>query len=138
MIIVVTNVISEVMRPERNQIVFQWMKRQPDEAIYLTATSLSELLFGIEIMPAGKRKDTLKNELHRIIEKRFESRIIPFDKKAAQAYAYLLSKARKAGKTVSNIDAQIASIAYIYGFSVATRDTAPFLALDVHVINPWK
>ncbi len=137
MIILDTNVISEIAKIGRSSNVVTWLDQQSAESLYLTATSLSELLTGLEIMPSGKRKETLKIGLNELIARLFDSRVLPFDKDAAVANAFLVAKARAAGKSISIQDAQIAAIAYVHGFSVATRDTAPFNALGVSVINPW-
>jgi hypothetical protein len=137
MIILDTNVVSEVVKVGRDGNVLSWLNGQSAETLYLTATSLSELLIGIEILPAGKRRDGLSNALSDLVGKLFHSRILPFDRAAAVANALLVGKARAAGKAVSIQDGQIAAIAHVNGFSVATRDTSPFMALGVSVINPW-
>lgn len=138
MIILDTNVISEVMKVSRDPVVFTWLSIQPTETLFITATSLSELLTGIEILPAGRRRDALRNGISEIINIYFDTRVLPFDKDAAAANAFLIAKARKAGTSISMQDAQIASIAYVHGFTVATRDTSPFKSLGLKVINPWK
>jgi len=137
MIILNTNVVSEVVKVGRDGNVLSWLNGQSAETLYLTATSLSELLIGIEILPAGKRRDGLSTALSDLVGKLFHSRILPFDQAAAVANALLVGKARTAGKAVSIQDGQIAAIAHVHGFSVATRDTSPFMALGVSVINPW-
>jgi plasmid stability protein/predicted nucleic acid-binding protein len=104
----------------------------------LTATSLSELLVGIDRLPDGKRKKGLDIALHEFLARLFEDRILPFDNQAAVAYAPLISRARASGATISVADGQIAAIATVHGFSVATRDAAPFVAAGVAVINPWE
>ena len=138
MIIIDTNVISEVIRPGRNPKVLNWLDEQIIETLYLTATSLSELRLGIECLPAGKRKKALNADIHALLSSFFDTRILPFDREAALAYGTLLASASIKGKSVSVSDGQIAAIASIYNFYVATRDTAPFAALGVPVIDPWK
>ena len=133
-----TNVVSEPMRPNGNPAVRAWLDQQVAETLYLTATSLAELLMGVEILPGGKRKEGLATALSELIESLFESRILPFDQQAAGAYAPLVGRARAAGQIVSVADGQIAAIATLHGFAVATRDTAPFVAAGVPVINPWE
>ncbi len=138
MIILDTNVVSEPMKSNGNLAVQTWLDRQAVETVYLTATSLSELLVGIEILPEGKRKEGLDAALSELVEMLFGSRILPFDQHAAMAYAHLVSRARASGHLISVADGQIAAIATVHGFSVATRDTAPFVAAGVPVINPWE
>ncbi len=138
MIILDTNVVSEPMRANANPAVRAWLDRQIAETLFLTTTSLSELLVGIELLPSGKRRDGLASALAHILERLFGARILPFDRTAAVAYATLIGKARSAGRVISVGDAQIASIATVHEFTVATRDTEPFLAAGVPVINPWE
>lgn len=138
MIILDTNVVSEAVKINRNVDVVQWLDNQSAETLYLTAISLSELLLGVEVLPRGKRKEGLSAGLADLLAKLFGSRILSFDRSAATTYSVLIGKARSAGKTVSMADGQIAAIADAHGFIVATRDTIPFNALGVPVINPWN
>ena len=138
MIVLDTNVVSEVVKVGRSSAVVTWLDEMPADNLYLTAVSLSELCIGVEILPSGKRKSALKTDLGDLLGKLFGSRVLSFDQDAAIAYGALVGKARRAGKSVSMPDGQIASIAAVHGFTVATRDTAPFLALGVAVLNPWE
>lgn len=138
MIILDTNVVSEPMKPNGNLKVRDWLDRQAAETLYLTTTSLSELLVGIEILPNGNRKEGLAAGLSELLSRLFGSRILPFDRQAAVAYAPLVGRARAAGCSVSVGDGQIAAISVVHGFAVATRDIAPFVAAGVRVINPWE
>jgi toxin FitB len=136
-IVLDTNVVSEPIRPHGNPAVRSWLDQQVAETLYLAATSLSELLMGVEILPDGKRKEGLGTILSELIDRLFESRILPFDQQAALVYAPLVGRARAAGHAISVADGQIAAIAALRGFTVATRDTGPFVAAGVPVINPW-
>jgi toxin FitB len=138
MIILDTNVVSEPMRIQGNPIVTAWLDRQAADTLYLTATSLSELLVGIEMLPAGKRKAGLGEALSQLIGTLFGPRILAFDGPAAVAFATLVSRVRASGSAISIGDGQIAAIAAVHGFTVATRDTAPFVSAGVPVINPWE
>lgn len=138
MIILDTNVVSEPMKPNGNPDVRDWLDRQVAETLYLTATGLSDLLVGIEILPHCKRKEGLATALNDLLVSLFGSRILPFDRQAALAYAPLIGRARAAGYLVSAADGQIGAIAVAHGFVVATRDTVPFHAIGVSVINPWE
>jgi predicted nucleic acid-binding protein len=138
MIVLDTNVVSEPTKINGDPAVRAWLDRQIVETLYLTTTSLSELLVGIELLPRGKRRDGLAEALAKIMESLFGSRILPFDQQAALAYARLVGKTRAAGRTIGVADAQIAAIATVHGFTVATRDTGPFVAAGVPVINPWE
>jgi len=138
MIVLDTNVVSEPMRANADPAIQHWLDQQVAETLYLTVTSLSELLVGIEILPEGRRKEGLDTALTQLIERLFASRILPFDQPAAVVYARLVGRARAAGRTISVADGQIAAIASVRGFAVATRDTEPFVAVGVPVINPWQ
>jgi len=128
MIVLDTNVVSEPLKTDGNVVVQTWLDQQSAETLYLTATSLSELLVGIEILPKGRRKAGLAVALTELMTKLFKNRILPFDERAAIAYAPLVTRARAAGKIISVADGQIAAIAAVHGFAVATRDTTPFVS----------
>jgi len=138
MIVLDTNVVSEPMKSNGSRSVQDWLDQQVAETLYLTATSLSELLVGVEMLPDGKGKGGLQVALGELLVMLFGARILPFDQQAAIAYAPLVSRARIAGCPISVADGQIAAIAVVHGFTVATRDTAPFVAAGVPVINPWE
>jgi toxin FitB len=138
MIILDTNVISEPMKIDGNAAVQAWLDMQVAETLFLTAVGLSELLLGIEVLPVGKRKQALAAALGDQIRVLFGPRILPFDQNAADAYAGLIARSREAGNAISVIDGQIAAIAAVHDFAVATRDVGPFEAAGVTVINPWE
>jgi predicted nucleic acid-binding protein len=138
MIVLDTNVVSEPMKSNANPAVQTWLDRQAAETLFLTATSLSELLVGIEILPNSRRKEGLGAALNELRANLFGSRILPFDHRAAVAYAPLVGRARSRGRLISVADGQIAAIASVHGFTVATRDTAPYVAAGVPIINPWE
>lgn len=137
MIVLDTNVVSEPMKPGGSAAVLAWLDRQVADTLYLTATSLAELLAGIQSLPEGKRKAGPDAALTELMAGLFGPRILPFDRKAALAYAPLVGRARAAGRAISVAHGQLAAIAAAHGFTVATRDAAPFLAAGVPVINPW-
>jgi len=138
MIVLDTNVISEPLKIDGNAAVQAWLDMQVAETLFLTAVGLSELLLGIEILPVGKRKQALAAALGDQIRVLFGPRILPFDQKAAEMYAGLIARSREAGNAISVIDGQIAAIAAVHDFAVATRDVGPFEAAGVPAINPWE
>jgi predicted nucleic acid-binding protein len=138
MIVLDTCVISEPMKAKADPAVTAWLDRQVAETLYLTATNLSELLVGIELLPGGRRKRGMAEELRELIDRLFGERFLDFDREAAGAYSLLVSRAMAKGLAISVADGQIAAIAAVHGFAIATRDTAPFLAAVVPVINPWE
>lgn len=137
MMILDTNVISEPMKLLADPAVAAWLDRQEPETLYLTAINLSEVLFGIEMLPQGRRKQGLSAATRELLKGLFGERFLEFDREAAVAYAMLVSCALAKGYSISVADGQIAAIAAVHGFTVATRDTAPFVAAGVPVVNPW-
>ncbi len=138
MIVLDTNVISEPLKPLADPAVTQWLDAQDPETLYLAATVLSEVLIGIALLPAGKRKLGMEQAMRALQARLFEDRFLSFDREAAVAFALLGSRAAAKGYSISPADCQIAAIAAVHGFAVATRDTAPFRAAGVRVVNPWK
>jgi len=138
MIVLDTNVISEPLKPFANRTVTEWLDEQEPETLYLAATVLSEVLIGIALLPAGIRKKSMELAMRALQIRLFGDRFLPFDREAATAFALLGSRAAAKGYSISFPDCQIAAVAAVHGFSVATRDTAPFLAAGVPAINPWK
>jgi predicted nucleic acid-binding protein len=137
MIVLDTNVVSEAMKPEPHPAVRAWLNDQAAETLYLSSVTLAELLFGIAALPAGKRKDMLAQTLDGLMGL-FRDRVLPFDTDAARHYATLAVTARTGGRGFPTPDGYIAAISAARGFIVATRDTAPYEAVGVSVINPWK
>jgi len=136
MIVLDTNLVSEAMKPEPHPAVLAWLNNQAAETLYLSSVTLAELLFGIGVLPAGKRKDMFVQALDGLMEL-FRGRVLSFDADAARHYAGLAVKARLAGRGFPIPDGYIAAIAASHKFIVASRDTAPYEAAGVTVINPW-
>ena len=136
MILLDTNVVSEAMKPDPHPAVRDWLDEQVAETLYLSSVTIAELMFGIGALPKGKRKDKLSAVLDGMLEL-FGDRILPFDTKAARRYADLAVKARVAGKRFPTPDGYIAAIAASHDFAVASRDTSPFTAAGLTVIDPW-
>ena len=138
MILLDTHVISESLKFAGDARVLAWLDAQLIESLYVSTISLAELRFGIAALPAGKRKDTLHNSLQKRILPLFHGRILPFDEAASETYGVLRARARSQGKAIASADGYIAATAIHHGLMVATRDTAPFEAAGLKVINPWK
>ena len=138
MILLDTNVISEPQRREPHASVLEWIDAQALETLYLSVITVAELRAGIALIPAGKRRNSLHDNLEKRLLPMFANRVLPFDMACTKVYAELLAKTRAVGLAVESADAFIAAIALANGFTVATRDTRPFEAAGVSVINPWK
>jgi hypothetical protein len=132
-----TNVVSEVMTREPHPRVRAWLDAQAAETLFLSSITVAELLFGVGVLPAGKRKASLTASLDDVMEL-FEPRTLPFDTAAARRYAELAITARAAGKGFPTPDGYIAAIAAAHGFAVASRDMAAFKAAGLKVIDPWS
>ena len=118
--------------------VLTWIDAQIIETLYLSTISLAELRFGIAVLPSGKRRETLHISLEQRILPLFAGRILPFDTSASEAYAALRARARVSGMAIAPTDGYIAATATVHGLIVATRDTGPFEAAGLAVINPWN
>jgi predicted nucleic acid-binding protein len=137
MIVLDTNVVSELMKPELNPAVQFWLDQQSAKELYLASTSLAELRLGMEMMPVGGRRLSMERTLEEILRRFIGDRVLAFDTSAAVAYALLVSKARRMGRAIDVSDGQIAAIAKVHGFNVATRDISPFETAGVPFVNPW-
>jgi predicted nucleic acid-binding protein len=138
MIVLDTNVLSEPMRPGADPRVAAWLDRQAIDALYLTTISLAALLAGVALLPLGKRRAGLEARLGAVVGLFEARRLLSFDAPAARLFALLTARASAAGLAISFADGQIAAIAAARGFTVASRDTAPFIAAGLPVINPWE
>jgi predicted nucleic acid-binding protein len=137
MIILDTNVISELLRPAPEPRVEHWLSAQDGLSIYLTSISEAELRYGLAIMEVGKRRAALVDAVDRILREDLAGRILPFDSDAAQSYATIAAARRAAGRPIAHADCQIASIAHARGVTVATRNTPDFDGCQIDLINPW-
>jgi toxin FitB len=137
MIILDTNVISEIMRPQPNAKVLAWIDAQHVQTLCTTSITWCELALGLADMPDGKRKEGLRLTLNAIQERMLTGRILAFDEAAATLFGPLMIKTQRLGQGMSMADGQIAAIAQERRMPVATRDTAPFLAAGLKVTNPW-
>ncbi len=136
MIILDTNVLSEAMRQTPNLAITQWLDAQAVESLCTTAVTIAELAAGIDVLPASKKRSALLDKFTALRDT-LKTRILPFDERAGLIFGSVIAKAKKTGYGIGFADAQIAAIALATGFAVATRDTAPFEAVGVKVVNPW-
>lgn len=137
MIILDTNVISELMRAEPYPLVFAWAAAQPQASLYTTSISRAEILYGIAALPQGRRRDDLAVRADAMFAEEFAEKVLPFDTTAAVFYAEIVARRRRAGKPIETLDAQIAAVASMIGADIATRDTDGFADCGPAIINPW-
>lgn len=138
MILLDTNVMSEPLRHAPEPRVIKWIDAQAMETLFLCAITVAELRAGMALLPAGKRRSGLHQNLEKRVLPLFAGRVLPFDVACTHAYAALMAKAGAAGLAIATADGYIAAIAATNGFTVATRDTGPFDAAGVAVIDPWR
>ena len=137
MIVIDTNVVSELMRMTPEPAVMTWFSGQDSAELYLTAVSEAELRAGAAILPAGRRRDRLTAEVDAVVREDFAGRVLPFDSAAARAYAAIAASRRSMGRPILEADCQIAAIARASDAAVATRNGADFEHCGIALIDPW-
>ncbi|HEY7352570.1 MAG TPA: type II toxin-antitoxin system VapC family toxin [Terriglobales bacterium] len=138
MTILDTNVISEIMASSPSEATVAWFARaRAADELFTTTITVAEVLYGIELLPAGKRREKLNYEAEATFTQDFAGRILGFNEQAARRFAQVASSRRKAGRPIAEFDAQIAAIAYVHGAVLATRNTADFESCGIRLVNPW-
>lgn len=133
-----TNVLSELMRPQPSAIVLAWFAQQKSTEFYTSAITQAELLLGVALLPDGKRRDAVAGAVEQMFDQDFVDRCLPFDEFAAHEYAALVATRNKLGMPISTEDAQIAAIALRNGLTLATRNTKDFRKIsELVLIDPW-
>jgi hypothetical protein len=137
MVILDTNVLSELMRQQPERRVTTWLDRQAEPSIWTTSMNVFEIRSGIEILPDSRRRSLLATEFERLIEEDIRRRVVSFDTAAAEQAASLMAARQRAGRPGELRDTMIASIALANHATLATRNTRHFADLSVPVVNPW-
>jgi len=132
-----TNVVSEVIKARPDLVVARWLAGRPAESVFVSAVTEAELRFGVALLPEGRRRTALADALENLIAEDFAGRILPFDSEAAVEYGALAASRRQVGRPISVPDAQIAAIAVARGAILATRNVADFADCGLRIINPW-
>ena len=138
MIVVDTNVISELTRQAPAPEVVSWLDALAADEVATTAITAAELLYGIERLPDGHRKAELSAAVHGLLSDDFQGRVLAFDEQAASRYAEIVSRRERLGRPIGVADAQIAAIFRATGATLATRNTDDFEETGIDLINPWK
>jgi len=136
-IILDTNVISELMRPMPATQVVRWIDKQPAAGLFTTSISEAEISYGIELLPRGKRREGLLAAAEAMFIDDFAGRVLGFDSNAARAFAAIAARRRALGKPISHPGAQIAALTRLHGAALATRNVADFDGCDIPLIDPW-
>lgn len=137
MIVLDTNVLSELLRPEPDGAVEAWLAAQQSASIFTTTVTEAEIRYGVRLLPNGKRRGDLEAAIAATFVEDFAGRILPFDSAAALAYAEIASARRAAGRPISQFDAQIAAITLSRGASLATRNISDFEGVGLRLVDPW-
>ncbi len=138
MIVLDTNVVSEVMKPAPSSAVLRWFAVQPALSLFTTSITQAEVLYGVELLPKGRRRAALDAAVRAMFEDDFKGRVLPFDSEAALLFPVIAATRRAAGRPISQLDAQIAAIARSRGAAIATRNSGDFEDCGVEVVNPWE
>jgi hypothetical protein len=137
MIILDTNVLSAVMRQHAERVVVGWLDRQPLESVWITAVTVFEVHFGLQLLAQGRRRSQLEDAFARSLNEEFEGRILPFEQSAARAAASVAALRRQEGRPIEIRDALIAGIASARRATLATRNIRHFANLGITLIDPW-
>ena len=137
MIVLDTNVISELMRRTPSRSVSDWIDLQSSGSLFITAVTEAEIGYGLALLPPGRRRDVLTDAAERAFRGLFGGRILPFDGEAAVLYATIAAESRAAGRGISQFDCQIAAIARARGAALATRNADDFVGCGLEIVNPW-
>jgi predicted nucleic acid-binding protein len=137
MLMLDTNILSEIMRSEPERKVVEWIVSQPSDELFTAAVCQAEILSGLAVMPSGRRRFDLEEAARAMFVDDFDGRVLPFDTEAAVAYAEVFAARRKAGRPSGTVDLMLAAIARVRGASVVTRNVVDFEGLGVAIVNPW-
>ena len=137
MIVLDTNVVSEIMKAAPEESVADWIVEQAEASLYITSVTQAEILYGIERLNIGKRRAALEAAAEAIFNEEFAGRVLAFGTDEARAYARIAFQRQRAGKPISQLDAQIAAITFVARATLATRDLAGYEGCGIKLINPW-
>lgn len=138
MIVLDTNVVSELMRAEPHPAVIEWLGRHPNTSLFTTTLTQAEIFYGLRLLPEGKRRTALMEAADLLFENDMAGRVLPFDTDSAHFFALIAAERRAAGRPVSQIDCQIAAIVRSRGAALATRNVRDFEDCGISVFDPWE
>lgn len=137
MIVVDTNVASELMRPAPDVRVVRWVQATRPGDLWTTAVTVAEILVGITRLPEGRRRDILDGAARDVFAA-FDDRVLSFDAAAAPFHAEVVVARERSGTPIGGFDAQIAAVCRLHGAALATRNTRDFVDTGVEVVDPWQ
>lgn len=133
-----TNVISEWAKPQPDPRVIEWFSEVDEDRTFLSVASLAEIRCGIDLLPAGKRRDRLAAWLAADLPARFEGRILSIDSRTAELWGALMARTKRTGVTIGTFDASFAATATQHHLTLVTRNLKDFAGLGVPVFSPWE
>lgn len=137
MIILDTNVVSELVRPVPEPAVVAWVDAQPASDVFVTAVTAAEMVYGVARLPPGRRRTHLAEKVELMVKVRLARRVRAFDVVAAGHYGAIVARREASGRPISMADAQIAAICRSDGAVLATRNVADFADVGIEIVNPW-
>lgn len=137
MILLDTNLISEMMKVSPSPKVIHWLNQQNTTQLYVSAVTIAEISYGLHVLPNGKRRILLEQAFDSAISEAFKQRILPFDERSAHIYGNIMGERKKFGRPMSICDGQIAAIALVHEMAIATRNIKDFQDCDIELINPF-
>ncbi|MGH6923005.1 MAG: type II toxin-antitoxin system VapC family toxin [Propylenella sp.] len=137
MIVLDSNVVSELMRAAPDPEVVVWLRLQPQSMLVVTTVTVAEVLYGVRRLPLGRRRSDLERRFQELMAHGFRDRLLSFDEAAADAYSNIMTNRRRIGRPIEILDAMIAGIALSRGAEVATRNVPHFLECGLRVVDPW-
>ncbi len=138
MIVLDTNVLSEALKPSPEEAVLHWLAEQNREKVFTTAITQAEILYGVEMLPSGKRRSRLHDTVERLFREEFPERILGFDSGSALVYPKIVAKRARLGRPISQFDALIAAVCRSRDATIATRNTTDFEDCGLTIVNPWN
>lgn len=138
MLILDTNVLSELLRPAPSAGVMEWLESQARSQLFTTTITQAEILYGVALLPKCVRQEKLTRATRAIFEQDFEEKVLPFDSRAADLYANIAAKRKSSGRPISQFDAMIAAITLAHQARLVTRNGRDFAGCDIEVVDPWE
>lgn len=137
MILIDTNILSEMMKPFPDTAVLKWIDKQEITQMFISTVTLAEISYGLHVLPEGKRRENLELAFNNAVLEAFSGRILPFDELSAYTYGKIMGHRKKQGQPLGMPDGQIAAIALTHNAIVATRNVRDFIHCGLQLINPF-
>ena len=137
MIVLDTNVLSELFRPVPSKSVVEWLAAQEPPSVFITTVTQAEILYGVEVLPDSRRRTRLGAAIEKVFASEFHGRILPFDEDAARLFPKIVAGREALGRPISQLDAMIAAVARSRRAALITRNTADFEHCGIRIVNPW-